>query len=41
MSKEITATQKEAARKQLTEAIWGETTNNSNTEKLKNRRTEK
>lgn len=33
MSKEITATQKEAARKQLTEAIWGETANNSNTEK--------
>lgn len=33
MSKEITATQKEAARKQLTEAIFGETANNSNTEK--------
>ena len=31
MSKEITATQKEAARKQLTEAIFGETANNSNT----------
>lgn len=33
MSKEITATQKEAVRKQLERAIWGETTNNSNTEK--------
>ena len=33
MSKEITATQKEAARKQLEKAIWGETANNSNTEK--------
>ena len=33
MSKEITATQKEAARKQLTEAILGETANNSNPEK--------
>ena len=33
MGKEITATQKEAARKQLTEAIFGKTANNSNTEK--------
>ena len=33
MSKEITATQKEAARRQLEKAIWGETANNSNTEK--------
>ena len=33
MSKEITATQKEAARKQLERAIWGETANTLNTEK--------
>lgn len=33
MSKEITATQKETARKQLTEAIFGETANTLNTEK--------
>ena len=33
IKKEVTATEKEAARKQLTEAIFGEATNNSNTEK--------
>lgn len=33
MSKEITATQKETARKQLEKAIWGETANTLNTEK--------
>ena len=33
MSKEITAAEKEAARKQLTEAIFGEAANSSNTKK--------
>ena len=33
IKKEITATQKEAARKQLEKAIWGETANNLNTKK--------
>lgn len=33
IKKEVTAAEKEAARKQLTEAIFGEATNNSNTEK--------
>ena len=33
IKKEVTATEKEAACKQLTEAIFGEATNNSNIEK--------
>lgn len=33
IKKEVTATEKEAARKQLTEAIFGEAINNLNTEK--------
>lgn len=40
MSKEITATQKETARKQLTEAIWGETTNTEKENKNMNRTNE-
>lgn len=40
MSKEITATQKEAARKQLTEAIWGETANIEKENKTMNRTNE-
>lgn len=40
MSKEITATQKEAARKQLTEAIWGKTANTEKENKNMNRTNE-